>query len=513
MRAFGLIVAVWFCGALGACADAEAIRADADGAGVSPDSASDGEGVGDSDADPDADADADADPDGDADPDSDGDPDADGDSDADADVDADADPDADPDAADVGCSPGCGPGEVPACAGVGAAALVLQSGGGGALCAGAEAQNAFRWGLCACEDAAFSNAVTVDAFDSRAGPFSAGGAGGGLGANGVVTTTNRVAVSGDLFCAGAAGLTAYNTLTVGGALALGGPLVAYQRGDVGADALVWGDLTAYNGFDVGGTLRQPAGATVTGALAAGARAEAPAPPQLPCRCETKALALPTALAAAHAPPNNDNGAIGLAADALLDPPGAVALELPCGLFYLDGVRSGAPVTITATGRGALFIGGDVRTSGPLTIATSADGELDVYVAGTIEATGALALGAEAHPARLRVYVGGTEPVVVSNSARIAAFLQAGRAEVSLGNHADVFGGVVARRLVAPNVLTVHYDRAVLAAAAGCPDDAQICASCADCEGQACVAGTCGPCGADADCCDPLRCRLGRCEPP
>lgn len=474
MRGWCLVVAVWTLGGLGACAaDERAVgHADAIDAadGVAP-----GPGDGETDAAGDAGTGGE-------------------------------------DAADTGCSPGCGPGETPTCEGVGGAALVLNSGATGALCAGAEAQNAFGWGLCACEDAIFDNQVVVDAFDSRAGPYAAGGQGGGLGANGVVRASNRLAVSGALWSAGEGGLTSYNALAVGQALHLGGPLVAFQAGEVGGDAVVWGDATAYNGFDIGGVLSQPEGAALTGVTARGV-AVAAARPARPCRCDTKALALPTALALAHAPPHNDNGAIGLAADAAVEPPGAVSLELPCGLFYLDAVRSGAPVTILATGRAALFIGGDVRMTGPLTVGTAGEGELDVYVAGTLSASGAFTLGDEARPARLRVYIGGTEGVVISNSARVAAFVQAGRAEVALGNHADVFGGVVARRIVAPNVLTVHYDRAVLAAAAGCPDDARACTGCADCEGQACVAGACGPCAVDADCCPPRACRLGRCEAP
>ncbi|CAN0589505.1 unnamed protein product, partial [Laminaria digitata] len=76
---------------------------------------------------------------------------------------------------------------------------------------------------------------------------------------------------------------------------------------------------------------------------------------------------------------------------------------------------------------------------------------------------------------------------------------------------EVFGALFARRIVPSGRLTLHYDRALQAAADDCPPRTDLtCSTCADCRSSACIDGQCQPCVRDSDCCTPLTCQQGAC---
>ena len=418
--------------------------------------------------------------------------------------------------------------------------------GGGEMCAGELAQVTFRWGICSCTEVTSSEEIYVDAYQSQVGPYLPGGKGGGLGANGRVSTSDRLEVTGSLWTSHPEGLDSSAPMTVGQQLRAGGRVQSSQSVRVEGDAFIDGNARA-NPLTVGGALHVPPDAVVENATYMSlVEADFDVPP--PCDCAPEALLPVVEVIAARRPPNNDNALIGLDPDALDNPGGAVRLDLPCGAYYLRDIDSSHPITIVAHGRVALYIDGSIGVSAPLSFSLDPTAELDVFVAGTIGTSERLKLGSPAYPALARFYLGSDQGIGLSQNLDVGAFLYAAHGPVHSSADIEVFGGLIAGRLSASQTLRVHYDGAVLEAgdscgpsappvvpsdggpapadggtpadggSAGRPDagggggggDPGMCQSCRDCGNQACVDGVCGACSSDADCCAPLLCLQGTC---
>jgi len=402
------------------------------------------------------------------------------------------------------CEPKLDLGDPPAqCAGF-ESPLVVNDGSSD-TCLGDQAQIEFTWGLCSCAGINATNVVFTDAYDSLAGPYEPGGIGGGIGANGAVATSNVVTVGGSLFTSAAGGYAATNEVDILGELHSGGNVSTNSDMNVGFDAFVDGDISG--NIDIGGTLHTAG--NVSGGVTYGALDTTAATVDPPCRCDEQ---VPVGTIVSNYQVNNDNALINLQPDALINPPGKLYVELPCGIYYLDGITTNSELTIVATGRVALMIGGNVSLSNSFQMLPAPGAELDVFVAGQFTASGEMALGSPAYPALMRVYLGSSTGLNLSNNTDIGAFLYAAAGPVTLSNKFDMFGGLIAGSLSASNEVTIHYDRAVLQAGTDCPDDppAGGCNSCADCGNQACIGGECTACVTSADCCAPLICAGGEC---
>ena len=407
------------------------------------------------------------------------------------------------------------------CAGSGPPILVgdhITVGGGGMsggdVCSGEVSTRTFRFALCTCEGYAASTTLTTDSFDSSLGPFMSGGKGGSVGINGAFASNAPANVGGSLWVSGAGGvILGGGDLSVAGDLHSAGGMARGVTVSIAHDAEVGGDIDL-GGLTVTGQLTVPAGRTiaVSGTRAIGQTVRAPVAVAPPCACEPADLVDITAFVALNQGVNDD-ASIGLSPGRLAAPAADTTLELPCGRFYLDSIGGAHKITLRATGRSALFVGGDVALQAPLVVELGAGGELDLFIGGLLSDTDVLTLGSADRPAKVRVYIGGSGTINLSGGALVAGNLYAPRAELALSGPVELYGSLFVRTLVASAPVTIHYDTHVLEAAGACPSPPPTrCGSCLDCRNQACIAGSCGVCTDSSQCCAPLVCAVGRCIP-
>jgi hypothetical protein len=111
----------------------------------------------------------------------------------------------------------------------------------------------------------------------------------------------------------------------------------------------------------------------------------------------------------------------------------------------------------------------------------------------------------------------------SDAANIAGEIYGAYGPVDWSAGTDAYGSVFAGNFQGTSDVKIHYDLAVLQQGNSCPTSGgggpadaggggASCSSCRDCLNQACNAGKCGACGTSADCCAPLICIGGSCEP-
>lgn len=395
--------------------------------------------------------------------------------------------------------------------------LLVPGAGGASLCSGELAQTTFRYAVCSCGRFAISNTFATDSFDSRDGAYSSASSGnaGSFGTNGNVTLHAAADVGGSVWVHGTSGISAgaSGALHAAGELKVNGPLSSASSVVVGHDAFVEGDLSAAS-LSVGATLTQPAGAlrTVAGATSVGALASAPVDFPPPCACEADELVDVAGLVAAQATAN-DNAAAGFDPSVLVGYTGPTTIDLPCGRLHAPSLSGNGTLTLRVAHRTALFLGGDLEPGADFRVEIVGGGELDLFVEGNVVSAHRLDLGSIDAPSRVRLYVGGSQPIALSGGAVFAGNVYAPHAEFTMSTAIEIYGSLFAAGIVASDRLTVHYDAAILAAGNDCGPPPSTCTSCRDCGNQACTAGgSCGACTSNADCCSPLVCHAGSCVP-
>ena len=334
---------------------------------------------------------------------------------------------------------------------------------GGASCSGALAQATFTYGLCACTTIQESESLTTDGFDSTLGGPD-GGLGANVGANTGVSWSGASSIGGLLWTPG--NVTSSNAGTVRGDLHLGGTLGG------GGSFTVDG-----NAFDVHAL---PGNARVLGAV------EHVSSVASPCDC---ASPLPIAArVAAHRGIANDDATIGLS-------PGTYVgnnpsrLDLPCGSYYLTQVNAAQPLTLAVHGHAALYVDGNVSGSNGLAFTIDAGATLDLFVAGTFNASNGLALGSISSPAHCRAYVAGSS-FNVSGTTTWGCNVYAPDAFVTLSTPTTAYGSLFADAIQASGNATVHFDTSITRAADECCS-ASTCDDGNPCTVDACAGdGTC-----------------------
>lgn len=360
-------------------------------------------------------------------------------------------------------------------------------------CLGTLAETTFRWSLCSCNDFNVSARFSTDAYDSRKGPYKPGETGGGVGVDRDVTGwSDAVSVGGTLWIAGTKQYSSSGPAsTVRTDLHLGGSWKASTPFTVDGAAYVSGELS---------------GVTVTG------KTETVASVPAACDCSPQQLVPIADLVEAHRT-SNDNAVIGLDEAALDDPGAAIRLDLPCGSYFLSAIKSSLALTVHVHGRTAIYVAGDVSASSSLAFTLDPGAELDLFVAGTLKASDTFVFGSPSYPALSRAYIGGTAKIALSSDVRLAGQLYAANSsELVWSAKNEIYGSIFAGSFHGSDVTTIHYDRAVLHAGDFCPPDPKECGSCEDCHNQACKKGECSACTGDSDCCSPLVCNNGSCEP-
>lgn len=432
------------------------------------------------------------------------------------------------------------------CAGKGPPILVGDD--GKQICAGALAATTFRFGLCTCEGYVSSGKLTTDGFDSTKGAYVPGQNDGSVGTNAKLNASNDLVIGGSLWVSSKDGITVSSNVTVGGDLQCGGEYTTTQNLKVGDDASVNGKIIGKD-LTVVDVLTQPAGAQllVSGTKTIGSTKAAPVNVPDPCDCSPDLL-VDIAGYVKVRQNDNDNASVPLAKDATTNLSADKTIDLPCGRYYLDELTGAGRVTFNAKGRVALFLGGNISTSKGFAVTLEPGAELDLFIAGNVVSSGTINLGDPAHPANVRVYVGGSGTISLSGGGVFTGNVYAPKAEIVLAANTEFYGSVFARRVSTSGDVTIHYDTAILKAGKDCPPPggggagggagsgggagagggtagtggttagtggsppADGCKSCRDCQNQACNAGVCGACESDSDCCAPLQCSNGVCLP-
>jgi hypothetical protein len=333
-------------------------------------------------------------------------------------------------------------------------------------CTGQLAAANFRQAVCACGLLSLSSDLATDGFDSRVAPWAPGGGGADVAGNAGVDFGGALDVGGAFTVAG--GVQAGTALHVLSDLQVSGGLGRPSSAvTVGGAAGIGGGVDVAS-LNVTGTLTTPAGAPQSGAVAAAAMATAPVSVPLPCRCDPDQVVDVAGLVAQQQLSNHDAEA-GLDPAALADLSGDATLELPCGRFYLSRIQAtnGGGVTLRATGRNALFVGGNVTLDGPFTVELAPGAELDLFVAGVLNVPGGVRLGDPQRPQALRIYLGAPGSLNLSASSTVAANVYAPTADVSASAPLELFGALLVDHLNLSGKMTVHYDRAIASAGLAC----------------------------------------------
>ena len=338
-------------------------------------------------------------------------------------------------------------------------------------CTGRLAERLFRHAVCGCDSLTFDGDFETDAFDSRNPPYVPGEQGGHVASNAGFYGNEVMTIRGDVSVGGAEGVEAGTVLTVTGNLnmegSLGRPTTTITVDGV---AHVAGDVRV-NSLNVKGTLITGPGAMLSGEVMANTMETAEVSVPQPCRCDDAvdvAVHIGNHEVANH---NGEYGEDGLDPAALTLVEGDAELDLPCGRYYLDelsGTGAGT-VAIRATGRTALFVGGNITLQQDLVVALESDAELDLFVGGNIQVSGVTRLGEPDRPRALRVYVVSGGSIRLTAGSELAGNLYAPLTDLASSVPLDLFGALVVNRVIAEGGATVkvHHDRAIADAAETC----------------------------------------------
>jgi hypothetical protein len=303
------------------------------------------------------------------------------------------------------------------------------------------------------------------------------------------------AVTGDLRTTGVPGLAIGGQVGVGQSLHVANQLDLLDVLAVGLDAFV-GSFAGDQPATIGRNLytpncgSKPAGVNVKGSCVPGAITV-----DQPCRCGDADLVKIQALVTHYSDPaNNDNAAIGLDPAVYASPAAAARLELPCGYYYLTAINGASERVIGVHGRTAIFIGGSVDASAAITFTLTAGATLDVFVAGSVNATGEFHSGTPAYPAQSRFWVNGN--VSMSANSILNGLFYCPKGTFTATSDLVMYGSIFANNYDGQSSTTIHFDRAAAQAGRECPATPPP-SACGSVFGQACTV--------DTNCCQPLSC--------
>jgi hypothetical protein len=383
-------------------------------------------------------------------------------------------------------------------------------------CVGWAARRSFSHALCSCGDVNVPSVLSSTTFDSSAGPEYEPEGSAAVGINGDYRQTEYLRVDGSLTIAGELPLSSSGGFDVEGDLRLGGSGTAAGPILVGRDAWLLGETSSLSYAQVEGDLHLGPDAALTSlgpVVVVGERIEAPFTIAPPCDCDQAGL-LDVPGIVEDGLLRNDNARIGLALDALDAASTPVTLTLSCGRFALQRIAGSAPINLRIEGDVVLFVAENVDLQPNFTLELGPSASLDWFVRGTVSLSRLARIGDARRAGALRLYTTEAFDLTLPGTSEAGMNLYAPRASVTVGGLGDVYGAVFVADISAPAALIAHYDRSIMNADSTCGLPApSTCSRCDDCDaGSACVLGTCGACTTDADCCFPLVCSAGKCNP-
>jgi hypothetical protein len=396
------------------------------------------------------------------------------------------------------------------CMGKGPVVTVPGFNGGQPLCTGTIASQLFTSAVCTCEDTNFAGYLLTRSFSGNAGsqPVAQGAP---VGVNGDLLSGSYVDAGGSLRVQGGTAFAGY--LNVGGDLMLEQDVTLLGDLTVTRDAWFQNDANITAG-GIGRDLHTQAGNVEPPFWfsVGGTRTQSTFDLDTPCLCDAPHL-LDIDAIVDDGQAHNDNAdpSVQLDPASLTNLIGYNHVDLPCGRFYVDEISGAGELDLHVTGRTALFVGGDVAVTGYLNVTVDPNAELDLFVRGNMLQIGYGKFGNQAHPASVRVYVGGDADILYLGYQPFAGNLYAPKARLWSAGYIDVAGSLFAREIDAGDFLHVQYDTDILTQPDECeppPDEPPMCKE--TCQtgcgtSQACVDGTCGKCTKDSDCCAPLIC--------
>jgi hypothetical protein len=296
--------------------------------------------------------------------------------------------------------------------------------------------------MCLCEDLTDVGLLTVSG--------GAGGAG-AVGVNGKVRMVNLSRFADSLIAH--AGFSAVADAEVSGALSTAGDASWVGRLKVGDDLSVGGDARGLGLLQLGGALRVAGRTSLLGLSAAIARADYE-PEEPPCPCDPSTF-FDVQAAVEAGRDSNDNASIGL--EAGLRQVGLSSLTLPSGSYYVSDPKSIGALTIEVTGKVALYVDGHLDSIGLERLRISPDAELDLYVSGGLRSVGLSANGSPEASSRLRIYVRGDAPVLLSVGAQaFYGAIYAPEAELAYVGATRIVGSLFARTLRGVGALSIEH---------------------------------------------------------
>jgi hypothetical protein len=320
----------------------------------------------------------------------------------------------------------------------------------------------FDRGLCVCTSATFEHAFSIDAFDSREGPYTQSQSGASVGVDDQLISTAAVDIRGALTAAGS-GILPITTgpfhvegkFETNSALTITAPEVRFDD-----DLWVNGDIVTLGNVRVAGDVYQTAGHTGAEAVSAGGQLHTQDfVVEPPCGCGGRELLDIDAIVAAGAS-DNDNARLGLTRDALHTAAASGKLELACGRLAFEGGNVVAGSAVDARGHVVLFVSGDLTIAGSFATQLGTDGELDVFVRGNLILLEGAQVGTIARPAALRFYVSGEGDIAVTGPLSFAANLYAPRTNLYLTVDQRSYGALFVKTYQGIADHVMHYDRAV-----------------------------------------------------
>ena len=302
----------------------------------------------------------------------------------------------------------------------------------------------FDHALCLCEDMNDVGQLTV-----VEGPSGVGA----VGVNGFTRFVNLTRAAGDWIAY--AGFEAVTDTEISGSLKTEGDATWVGLLRIGADLAIGGNATGLGMLEVLGTLSVGGTATMLPESAVGNRADYQPLAGPPCPCDP-ATFFDVAGAVAAARTANDNAAAGL--PTRLAAVGINDLRLETGTYYFEDAATVGQTHITVAGQVALYVEGTIAAVGEQNITVEDGGSLDLFVSGMIATVGWTSAGSAAHPEAIRIYLGGSDRVLLAAVGKHDFFANLYAPEATLAYVGDnrVVGSLFGRELDGVGRLEIGY---------------------------------------------------------
>ena len=306
------------------------------------------------------------------------------------------------------------------------------------------APDLFDHALCICDDMNDVGELSV-----VEGPSGVGS----VGVNGFTRFVNLTRAVGDWIAYG--GFEAVTDTEISGSLMTEGDATWVGWLKVGLDLAIGGDATGIGMLEVLGTLSVGGAETMLPESTVASRADYQPLAGPPCPCDPDSF-FDVAGAVAAARASNDNAAAGL--PTRLAAVGESDIRLETGTYYFEDAATVGQTHITVAGEVALYVEGTLATVGEQNITVEDGGSLDLFVSGTVATVGWTSAGSAAHPEAIRIYIGGSDRVLLAAVGAHDLFANLYAPEATLAYVGDnrVVGSLFGRELDGVGRLEIGY---------------------------------------------------------